>query len=403
MSKILWHSNAPWAPSGYGQQTALFVPRIKAAGHDIAISALYGLQGAIRTWEGIRVYPADDNKAGKMMLAEYARDHADGGDIRDVLVITLYDVWPMIGGRCFTDLRLASWVPVDHEPLPPRVHQFFDTTGARPIAMSQFGERELRAVGLDPLYVPHGVDTRLFRPLPDHRAKARELLQIPEDAFVVGMVANNQGTTPPRKAFPQVLLAFAELHRRHPDTILYLHADLVGTRDGVNLLALAELSGIPAPALRFVDQVKLRFAIPHETMPYVYSLLDVLANPSYGEGFGIPIIEAQACGVPVIVTDWTAMPELCGAGWLVDGDPWYDPGAGAFFKCPGVAEILAALEHAYEARDDEKLREQAREFALGYDADLVVERDWTPVLEALDVREVPALRMSDGKLLKVAG
>ena len=42
--RLLWASNAPWAPSGYGAQTLQVVKRLKAAGHDIAVAANYGLQ-----------------------------------------------------------------------------------------------------------------------------------------------------------------------------------------------------------------------------------------------------------------------------------------------------------------------------------------------------------------------
>ncbi len=56
--KILWASNAPWAATGYGMQTAQAVPRIRDAGHDIAIFASYGLNGAMQSWDGIPVYPA---------------------------------------------------------------------------------------------------------------------------------------------------------------------------------------------------------------------------------------------------------------------------------------------------------------------------------------------------------
>jgi glycosyltransferase involved in cell wall biosynthesis len=120
-----------------------------------------------------------------------------------------------------------------------------------------------------------------------------------------------------------------------------------------------------------------------EHLVVLYSAFDVLLNPSMGEGFGIPIVESQACGVPVIVSDHSAMTELCGAGWLVTGDPWWDAMQEAFFIAPAIDGVLAALEAAYEERANEDLRAYAVEFAQGYDADVVTEEFWLPALEKL--------------------
>ena len=223
MTKILWHSNSPWTPSGYGIQTRLFAPRLQAAGHDVALSCFYGLEGGILDWNGMRCYPTDHTRFGRARLHELA-DHFGQGD--PVQVITLMDVWALIDGahrgENLRQLNLASWVPVDHDPVPPRVLQFFELTGARPIAMARHGQQALLNAGLDARYVPHGVDTTVYRPL-DRKAECRAKLGLPADAFVVGMVANNQGNMPPRKAFPQVFQAFADLRRRRPDAMLYLH------------------------------------------------------------------------------------------------------------------------------------------------------------------------------------
>lgn len=379
--RILWHSVAPWAPTGYGQQTAVFAPRIRDLGHDVALSAHWGLAGCVLGWEGMDVYPSDD-QWGNRLLPTYALMHdAD-------LVVTLIDVWVLKAEIQKVLPNLACWLPEDHAPLKPAHVEFFTKTGARPIAMSRFGTRMLKEAGLEhALYAPHGIDTQRFRPRAELRAATRARMGVPEDAFVVGMVAANKGRAPSRKAFPEVMQAFGEFHRSHPDARLYLHTDPTSSEQGVPLGRLIVQCGIPSEAVQFTKPINVEIGVAPDQMAAMYSAFDVLANPSYGEGFGIPIIEAQACGTPVIVTDFSAMTELCGAGWLVEHDPWYDAQHGSFFGRPHPESILDALERAYQAREDGALRARAREFALKYDADRVLERYWKPVLARLTPRE----------------
>lgn len=373
---ILWHSNAPWSNVGYGIQTALFTPRIRDLGYQVAISAFWGLGGSQMWWEGMPVLPGDDNW-GNRLVAAYAAFHGRG-DAKGCLTLTLMDVW-VLQNQYLRELNLASWVPVDHDPVPPRVAEFFKITGSRPIAMSKFGQVKLQEAGFEPLYVPHGLDTKIMTPR-DDAADVKEALKIPTDAYVVGMVANNQGFSPARKAFPEVMEAFARFRTRRNDAILYLHCEKTGIRQGLNLEALAEVFDI-ADAVRFPPQVEMELGMDQDAMASIFSMIDVLANPSYGEGFGIPIVEAQACGTPVIVTDWTSMPELCGAGWKVGGERWYDAGHGAFFMRPSPKQIAAAMNHAYDAGDSMKAKAVA--FAANYDADLITQDYWKPILEDL--------------------
>lgn len=393
--KIVWHSNAPWANTGYGQQTAVFAPRLKQLGHDVALSAFWGLGGAKLEWEGLPTYPADE-KWGNLTLPRIAEEW--GGE--EAQVITLMDVW-VLDSPSLAKVNIAAWTPVDHDPVPPKVAAFFDRTGATPIAMSRFGEQALRDEGLDPLYVPHGIDTAAFRPQPEVRDEVRELLDVPKDAFLVGMNAANKGIRPPRKAFPQVFQAFAELRRKHDDAYLFLHTELSGRHEGMNLGALADACGIPSEFIKATPPWRYETGLPPGDLAALYAAMDVFANPSYGEGFGIPIVEAQACGIPVIVTNFSAMAELCGAGWKVGGDRWYDPTQGSFFCCPSVGEITDAMLSAYESRGDQVMAKRARLFATDYDADKVLAEHWVPVLDKLE--EARASESADRKPVEVEG
>ncbi len=399
--KIMWHSVAPWIPSGYGQQTAIFTKRIRDLGHDVAISAFAGIEGHMGNWEGIPVFPQDHTRFNKYALRKYVQRFSDDGTGDDVIVIALQDVWTWadaspVSGNMVADyrgLRLAAWTPVEHDPIPPNTANALQQFAARPIAMSRFGEQQLREAGLDPLFVPHGIDTNLLKPNPDAAKATRAALGVDEDAFLVGMVSHNQGLSPCRKSFPEVFTAFSLFLQDHPTAVLYLHTDVLGLNQGINLMALWRRHQIPDDNVRFVNQDKYWLGeITTEHMGYMYSALDVLACPSYGEGFGIPIVEAQACGTPVIATDWTSMTELIGPGWLVDGDPWYNPGSASWWKRPSISDILARLKEAYAERGNQQRADECIANAAQYDADKVLHEHWVPTLEKLSKpREVPPL------------
>lgn len=387
-AKLLWHSNAPWSPTGYGAQTALFLPHL-AERYDLAVSSFYGLEGAPLTWGGVPVLPGLGGTYGNESLPYHARKHF-AGEPRGGLIVTLMDVW-VLDPQIIGAHKAASWVPVDHEPAPPRVIDYFERSGAVPITMSRFGQEMLAE--FDPLYVPHAVDCDVYRPV-DKRA-ARERMGIDPDCFLVGMVAANKGN-PSRKSFVAALEAFAAFQREHENARLYLHTDVDGTfSQGVPLLPVMRALGIPPDAVMHTDQYSMHFhPLSPETMACVYSAMDVLLNPAMGEGFGVPILEAQSCGTPVVVTDFSAMREVCGAGWRVSGSRYWTT-QGSWQCMPEVSDIVEALGQCLKLPQAarERLSTQAREHALGYDVRKVLEEHMLPALSEAqrrcDERDAP--------------
>lgn len=391
--RLTWLSNAPWSPTGYGNQTKVFLPRLKQKGHEPACIAFYGLEGAPLQWAGMTIYPKRFNPYGLDVADAHSVHH------RSDLLISLLDAWVINPETVGKHVPWAPWFPVDSEPLPQIIRDVVAKASFR-IVFSRFGEQMVKDAGLDCYYVPHGVDTKAFHPI--DQSEARKALGWPEDAFIVGMVAANKGN-PSRKAFAPQIEAFAELKKMHSDAVLYLHTyrSESGEYDGVNLPELIESLGlIVGEDVLFPDQYTYSAVggFPDDHMAKLYSAMDVHMLVSMGEGFGIPTLEAQACGTPVIGGNWTATEELIFSGWAVpksEADRWWTPLATYQYQ-PRVGGILNALESAYEARGDVSYREAAREKALEYDADLITEKYWMPVLADIEQR------LADQKAVKEA-
>jgi len=385
---ILVSSNSPWSTTGYGQQTAQLTRRLSGDGHSVAIASNYGLEGVVQSWEGMKHFPRGfdiySNDVIPAHMAAWSHEHPD----LDPLLITLFDTWVFKGKQWDMVDRIASWVPVDHQPCPPDVLAWCRRSNVTPIAMSQFGQRMLLDAGVPCEYAPHAIDTSVFTPtdtitMRDGTVPVRQFMDVPSDAFVIGMNSANKGGQYGlnRKGFAEAFLAFGMWSQQRTDAVLYVHTESKGAMGGIDLLYLAKACGIPEDRIRFVDQYAHRLGIPNEVMAAVYTGMDLLLQPSLGEGFGIPAIEAQAVGTPIAVTNATAQPELLGDGWLIDGQPVWDAAQKSWWTIPSIPGIIAALEAAYLRG---RCRSQkAIDFAAQYDADLVYRKHWRPIVESL--------------------
>jgi glycosyltransferase involved in cell wall biosynthesis len=240
--------------------------------------------------------------------------------------------------------------------------------------------------GIDHLYVPHAIEP-VFKPTESvalangQKMTGREFMGWEDDKFVVSMVATNKGSQPARKAWAENILAFSIFAKDHPDAVLYLYTEPDGAMSGINLPTLLNAVGISKDRYKVVDQYAYRHGMPQNVMAAMYTASDVLLACSMGEGFGIPVIEAQACGCRVIVSNFTAQPELVGEGWTVEGQPWWDAAQASWFFTPNVPDIVEALKMAYNAPRSRS--EQAITHALGYGADKVFDEYWKPAMKEL--------------------
>ena len=358
MSRILIHSNAPWVPSGYGKQAGHLGRVLTSGGNEVIFSAFSGLGGAPIIWQNHPVLPNGMYEFGIDTLIPHIQStEAD-------LTIALMDVWKLAPiAEELKNHNMAAWLPVDCTPLSKLDEQFLNRSGVKPIAMSLFGRDQIKDAGFKPLYAPHVVDRITFAPRTDEeRSKLREEQGV-ADRFVIGMCAANNDTI--RKGFPEQFAAFKQFHDRHPEAMLWLHT-VPHTARGLSLGRLMMDMGIDSSAVRVTDsypQVTGQFT--EDLMADWYSCLDVLSNASYAEAFGVPLIEAQACGTPVVTTDGSAMQENSGAGWAVGGDRFWNHVHGAWWVRPNVREIRNAYEDAYMNAAGQ--REAAAHFAAGFD------------------------------------
>jgi glycosyltransferase involved in cell wall biosynthesis len=238
-------------------------------------------------------------------------------------VLTLSDLSPLEHPEWFK-LTFAAWYRLLVPLLVRRVR--------RVITLSEHVRRKVITRFSIPVErvaaIPAGVDANRFRPLPRPADQGRYVL------FV--------GSLEPRKNLPALLAAWKEIEKDFPQVSLIL----------------AGVAGRVFRPVHLPENVaRLRFAgyVPDGSLPALYSGADVFVLPSFDEGFGLPVLEAMACGTPVVASTGGALPEVVGdAGLLFDpGDPLAL--AENLRQCLSVADLRNFLS--------ERGRQRARQYS----------------------------------------
>ena len=381
---VSFYSNSPDQPTGYGQQARFMVDRLKREGLDVAALSNYGQEGigsTVKTPYGeiplfARGFDMYSNDSAPIDSKGWEASHPNQKSI----FFTLYDVW-VLQGQGYDELDIMSWVPLDHITMPPLVEAWLKRDNVRPVAMSPHGVRQMEGLGITCDYAPHAFDGKVMKPVLEMEGQPVSEHMGTKDKFVVGMVAANKASgLVHRKAFSENILAFSIFKKNHSDAVLYLHTEPLGRMGGWNLLKLIDACGLTKDDVIFPNPISFKYGIPPATLAGYYSGIDVLLATSYGEGFGVPTVEAQACGTRVIGSNWAATPDLVSEdSWLVSGQPQYDSGQNAWWQIPNVPSIVAALEEAYKLG---KGRSQiAIDFAKQFEVETVWEKYWKPILE----------------------
>jgi glycosyltransferase involved in cell wall biosynthesis len=183
-----------------------------------------------------------------------------------------------------------------------------------------------------------GVDDRFFQPLDSEASDAiRALHELDSYLLFLSVLS-------PQKNLEGVIRAFAALDRSD------LTLAIAGKEDGLYFQAVIR------PLIRALGlerRVATLGVVPAAALPGLYAGAQLFLFPSFAEGFGLPPLEAMACGTPVVASNRTSLPEVLGdAALLVDPERIEDIAAAAarILDDPGLRQTLITRGHERSTR-----------------------------------------------------
>lgn len=219
------------------------------------------------------------------------------------LVVTIHDVAPLIFPDFFPLMtRLAHT-----RRLKKIRYKMKKNSNTHLIADSDHTKRDLvKHLGISEnkiSTIPLGVSS-IFKPLNDSLSNKMVLRKYSLSKPYILTV----GSLNPRKNITSLLKAYSRLTE---NSKINHQLVLIGTSGWLNKKIFKEV--------RINKNVKLMGTVPEEDLPILYSQADLFVFPSIYEGFGLPVLEAMACGTPVITSNASSLPEVSGqAARLVD-------------------------------------------------------------------------------------
>lgn len=299
---------------------------------------------------------------------------------------------------------ILTYVPCDGTNLPPAWTTTIPSV-SRMLAMSRWG---LDVYGLpDDRLVYHGVDTETFHPVSREtpitiegtgqvitsKREAKRLFGFDTDGFLVLRVDANSG----RKDYAATVKALIPFMERHADVQAHFHGPVNNGQSGVDLAALWSRTPHLAAGTRWFAPsapVQESFAgWPVSHLAALYNAADIFVSTSRGEGFGLTLAEAAACGVPIVAQNVSAIPEVVGSGGiLIEPERLLTVPSGEDTWLADIDAFTAAFERLYASaglrRDLGRAGRAHVEASFSWDA--AAER-FDAHLEALATRQSPTL------------
>lgn len=366
MIPIAWVSASPIAETGYGRVTREIGYRLVDQGTPVTFIGSYG---DFVIWGGVH---DQETPGGNKVTIAPLTDPASAGDIIGKVYAETYGFKAVIGFMdCFgieflnkVKLPTVAYIPIDG-PFTSKMRDYLRNFH-KIVAYSKFGYNELlkwyppAKIG----YIPHGIDTKTFRPLSSQEHdEAREWLEethgIPHDAFLGVDLSANMG---PRKLIPLLMRTWRRFVKEHEDAHLFIFTNAYTPfPKGYDLIAhrinLKMDSHIHFPRLNPIIQ-----PWSDTDLRKLLGAANVFVHNAVAEGFGLPLVEACACGTPPIAPDNSAQTEnVRGHGWLVkniDEDIYFDypvyiPTLQEY-PIPDQNRLLRCLDEAYDNPDSVK-------------------------------------------------
>jgi len=406
--KIQWVSDSVNIPTGYAQVTRNILYRLKKSGYDVEHIGFHHTLGQPVPSNIPVNYPVNfpqhptgqnhweefyGNKGTVEMYASHFKP-----DILSFLCDSFMIKWVLDkefskehpeGRIKFEKLREHAkktmfYFPFDSRDVYDKAKDVIELFDIR-VAMAKWGQSVLSKVGVDSHYIPHGVDTNVYRPIPPPIREALRKQNGFDGKFVIGCVAKNQT----RKMLPNLLQAYKNLLDKHDDILLFMHCNPTDPQ-GWNLIDYCNRIGLKN---KVIFGMKANQQGLHETqINLVYNSIDVHVLPTTGEGFGLPIIESMAAGIPNIATDYTTSRELLeGHGELISLSkemPYIIGQLNTHRALPSVPDMEKKIEKLYK---NPKLRERyskdGRKFVLEHYNWEKIGRMWNELLEYGEVHE----------------
>jgi glycosyltransferase involved in cell wall biosynthesis len=352
--KIFAWADSPTVSTGFGVVSKNLLRGFHNLGHDIAVLGIneYGFAPRETAKFPFPIYPCTPGGPEQVYglnklwsIIDYEKPDILFMLNDPWLIKNAIDVKPE--GMRTPFLKTVGYYPTDAAPLKPDWLRTLNSLDAQ-VCYSHYAENVVTKSNGGPPenlhQIYHGVDTKTFFPI--NQSIARRFLGIPQDVFIVGMVARNQ----PRKRFDLLMMAFAEFAKDKKNVKLYLHTALKDI--GFDILDIARQLNI-ADKLILTEDLTPNQGVTEERLNYIYNSFDINALISLGDGFCLPVAESMATGCTQLVSGHSCLQELVeGHGGLtVKNIAWLanSSGINTYGGVSDVQDIVKKLNILYSS------------------------------------------------------